>query len=215
MDYENASDPTAAAGITVADTTKFLFKSAVLDVTIRNTSTLNVLGTQTPDSRGKMEIDVYEIISPKEWVDSASNYYTLGSCFTKGDGLTPRIGGAGTGLDLALRGVTPWDVPAALSYFRLKILKKTKYFVNNGDTFTYQVRDPKRRVMMQERLEKMAGVNVPRWSRHVLFIGKLVPGNTLGSGVGTWTESMTFGITRKYFYKIEGANDDRDRYAVL
>jgi len=213
--YENVGDPTSNAGINISDTTKFIFKSAVLDLTFRNTSTVNVGGVQTPDSRGKMEVDVYEIISSKEWTDSSTNYGDIGALFTRGADITKKLNNAGTAIDLGLRGVTPWDLPAALSYFRLKILKKTKYFVNNGDTFTYQVRDPKRRVMIQERLEKIPGGNVPRWSRYVLFIAKLVPGNTVGTASGEWTESITIGVTRKYLYKVEGANDDRHRYAVL
>lgn len=213
--YENTGNPTAAAGGTVSDTTKFIFKSAVLDLTFRNVSTIRASGVDTLDSDLKMEVDVYEIISSKEWSDSSGYYSTLGDAFgAKGNTIVPIIGNSGTSVDLGLRGVTPWDLPAALSYFRLRIIKKTKYFVNNGDTFTYQVRDPKRHVFMQERMELMAGANVPRASRHLLVVTKLIPGFTLGTTDGTYKESIQIGVTRKYFYKIEGFNEDRDKYVV-
>jgi len=209
---ENPGNPTAAAGITVLDTTKFIFKSAVLDLTFRNTSTFNTLGVLGAASEAKLEVDVYEIISGREWTDTDSTQSDITSVFTRGAGLTPNLGGIGTGVTLSQRGVTPWDIPAALAYFRCKILRKTKYFLPNGDTFTYQVRDPKRRFLYQERMDKIGGGNMPRWSRHLLVLFKLVPGLTVGTGVATYQENLTAGITRKYLYKIEGANEDRDSY---
>ena len=84
--------------------------------------------------------------------------------------------------------------------------------MNNNDTFTYQVRDPKRRVITEEKMREAVGGNLPRWTRHLLIIFKLVPGLTVGSTDGTYKEQLYMGITRKYFYKIEGVNADRDRY---
>jgi len=212
---ENTGNPTSAAGITVADTTKWIFKSGIMDVTLRNTSTFtDSLGTETA-SEAKLEVDVYEILSSKEWSTTTATYSDITSALAgKGTTITANIGGAGTGVTLPLRGVTPWDAPAGLGFFRMKILKKTKYFVPNGDTFTYQMRDPKRRVAMQEKMETIQGGNKPGWTRHLLIIFKLVPGLTIGNVAGTYQESLTLGITRKYFYKVEGANEDRDRYVV-
>jgi len=210
--YENTGNPTAAAGITIDNNTKWVFKSAILDITFRNSSTLNVGGVQTPASEAKLEVDVYEFISGKVWQDTGSTSQTAVDAFGKGSSNTLNIGGAGTGIDISTRGATPWDIPMALGYYKIKILRKTKYFVNNGDTFTYQIRDPKRRVMMQESMQRIGGPNVPRWTRHLLVIFKLVPGLTVGSAPATYTESLTFGLTRKYFYKVEGANEDRDRW---
>lgn len=209
---ENTGNPTSAAGITVFDTSKFLLQSGVLDVTVRNTSGLNTDSVVVADSAAKLEVDVYEVLSGKEWRDSSATYPNVYEVLLRGSTMTLNGAGAGTGITPLQRGVTPWDIPAALSYFKLKILKKTKYFVNNGDTFTYQIRDPKRRVMMQDKMEKIEGGNQPGWTRHLFFIFKLVPGLTIGTANGTYTESITLGITRKYLYKIEGANDDRDRY---
>jgi len=211
-----AANPTSAAGNTVQLSTKWIFKSAVLDVTFRNAANFNTDGaTLVPDSRGKMEVDVYELISNKAWQDTAITAANITALFSQADTDTQNLLGAGTAVNIALRGVTPWDVPLALSQYGLKILKKTKYFVQNQDTFTYQLRDPKRRVITESRMARMQGCNVPRWTRHILIISKLVPGLTIGGAAGNWTDSVRLGITRKYFYKIEGQNEDRDRYIVV
>jgi len=212
---ENTGNSTAAAGGTVSDTTKWIFKSGIMDVTFRNDSGIwSALGTiNSLTSEAKLEVDVYEIISNREWNTSTLSFTDITNVFgTKGTGITPNIGGAGTGITLDLRGVTPWDVPAALGFWKMKILKKTKFMVPNGDTFTYQIRDPKRRIIMQDKMETIGGGNKPGWSRHLMIIYKLVPGLTVGTTDGTYRERLTLGITRKYFYKIEGFNEDRDRY---
>ena len=68
--------------------------------------------------------------------------------------------------------------------------------------------------MMQENMEKVSGCNMPGWTRHLLLVTKLVPGLTLGTTDGTYKETFKIGLTRKYFYKIEGASDTRDRYVL-
>jgi len=211
-EYENAGDPTAATGGTVADTTKFIFKSGVLDLTFKNSSTLRTNDADSFSDSAKMEVDVYEIMSNRAWNDATGIYNTLGDCFTKGNTMALRINGTGTNVDMALRGVTPFDLPSALSYFRMKILKKTKYFLANEGTFTYQIRDPKRRVWTQEYMQRLEGPNIKGVSRHLLIVSKLIPGLPLGTANGTFKESFDIGVTRKYFYKVEGFNDDRDRY---
>jgi len=211
---ENTGNPTAAAGETVQDSTRWIFKSAILDITVRNTTYNTILGVAELDSTAKLEVDVYEIISSRQWSDTVANYSTANSALGKGATMQLNIGGAGTAAATALRGVTPWEFPSALSYWKMKILKKTKYFLNNGDQFTYQIRDPKRRVIQQEKMQTIQGGNKPGWTRHLFIIFKATPGFTLGTGTDEITERLTIGITRKYFYKIEGMNDDRDRYIV-
>lgn len=211
--YENVDgNPTHAAGADIQKSTKFLFQSGVLDVTFRNTSYKNVGGVATLASEAKLEVDVYELISSNTWSSTAATRSDITACLSYGAGSTDNLGGGGLGIGYQARGSTPWDFPTALSYYRLKILKKTKYFVNNSDVFTYQVRDPKRHVINQERMEQLEGGNLPRWTRHVLIVFKLVPGLTIGTGEGEYTESLTMGMTRKYLYKIEGVNENRDRY---
>lgn len=207
------ANPTAADGATIWASTKIIFHSAILDITFRNSSSVSDGTNQVADARGKMEVDVYEIVSNKQWSDSANTMLTTIGPFTIADSDTLVIKGTGgSTVSLSKRGVTPFDLPLALSQYGIKILKKTKYFVPNQDTFTYQIRDPKRRVITQVGMQRLEGCNKPRWTRHVLIVAKLVPGLTIGTGTNEWTESIRVGCTRKYLYKIEGINDDRDIY---
>jgi len=214
--YENAGNPTAAAGGTVDATSKFIFKSAILDVTVRNTSTYYDGAAYALNSAAKMEVDVYEILVNSSSSTSSTAYLSLGGLITASTTDTLRIGGAGTDLVQSLRGWTPFDAPAALSRWKIKILKKTKFMVPNGDTFTYQIRDPKRRVCDSQALAQGDGCNKVGWTRWLYLIGKLVPGLIVSPDTpNTYQESISIGITRKYFYKVEGQSEDRDRYDVL
>ena len=126
-----------------------------------------------------------------------------------------QIGAAGTNLLLNDRGITPFDVTFALARGKCKIWKKTKMFIRNGQTATYQYRDPKRRVWSQNYMDAGIGCNMPKATHWILIIAKAVPGITVGSTGGTTTrERLTIGLTRKYLYKIEGANDDRTEYVI-
>lgn len=204
---------TAASGSVVDVTSKFIFKSAILDMTFRNASTFTADGSNfVADSRAKLETDIYELLIGSPTDDSSGTYNDLNAIWTAGAGDTSNIGGAGTGITMALRGVTPWDLPAALSRFKIKILKKTKFMTPNGDTFTYQMRDPKRRVANKESFTTAQGPNRKGWTRWILIISKLVPGLAIGNTANTFQESLYVGATRKYFYKIEGVSEDRDRY---
>lgn len=205
---------TAATGGVVDLTSKFIFKSGIMDLTFRNSSTFTEAATPSPDSRAKLETDIYEIICGAPFSDSSGVYQTLTQIFAAGEADTLMIGGAGTGISLSTRGCTPWDVPATLSRFKVKILKKTKFMTPNGDTFTYQMRDPKRHVGNKQFLTLGQGPNKRNWTRWILIISKLVPGLTVGTDPGTYQESLTVGATRKYFYKVEGQSEDRDRYIV-
>lgn len=212
--FENKGDQTAAAGDTVDETTKFMFKSAVLDITIRNSSgTTDGLGNITLNSAAKLELDIYEIMVRTETSDNSSNYLTLSQLFANGTNDSKNIGGAGTGITIQSRGVTPFELPQALSRWRMKILKKTKYFIPNGDTVTYQMRDAKRHVMDGDRMNNNDGFGY-RFTKYIYIIFKVVPGLTVGSLSGNFVEKIDVGSTRKYSYKIEGVNEDRDRYVT-
>lgn len=214
VDYENTGNPTAAAGDTVQLTSKFIFKSAIADFTFRNTSTVRSTGpVYALSGSAKLEVDVYELLIKRSSSDNVVTYQSVSNMFdTRGSDDTLTIGGGIPDLRHYRRGVSPWDLPHALSYFGIKILRKTKYMVPNGDTFTYQVRDPKRRVATRQRLDRIGGVNVPGWTRHLYVIFKLVPGLTVADSDGNYQERLTVGMTRKYFYKIEGIKEDRDYY---
>lgn len=211
VQLENAGNPTAAAGTTVDKTSKFIFKSGILDLTFRNTSSNN----NNPDSSAKLEVDIYECIARKPFMDNFNTYLDFQGALIRGSLDTLRIGGAGNTIDTTTRGGTPWEFPNALSYFGIKILKKTKYMMPNQDTFTYQVRDPRRHVASDNYLARFtAQPNMPGWTRWVYVIAKLVPGLAIGPAgtAGVYQEALSVGVTRKYFYKIEGVSEDRDRY---
>lgn len=201
---------TPATGANVEKSSKFIFKSAILDITFRNASTNN----GSPDSRAKLETDIYEIIVNGVTDDSSGTYVKLNGLFQSAETDTQNIGGAGNGILYNQRGSTPWDFPAALSKWKIKILKKTKFMTPNGDTFTYQVRDPRRKVASKVSLDLANGCNKQGWTRFILVISKLVPGLTVGAvgAADVYQEILDVGITRKYFYKIEGISEDRDRY---
>lgn len=209
-----ASNPTSAVGETIQSSTKFLFQSGIMDITIRNDSGVSNGTTYVPDYRGKMEIDIYEISLKHDTTDGINSYGSFQQVLAENFNSTQKIGGAGTALEYNNRGVTPWDCNYSLSRFGVKIHSKKKYFVSNQETITYQVRDPKRRVLMQKDMLEENGYNRPGWTKTICIIGKLVPGLDLGvvSGAGNWQEKLSVGVTRKYLYKIEGMNEDRMRY---
>lgn len=206
-----AANPTTALGQTVEGSTKMFFKSGVLDITIRNTS--NDGGApEALLTDATLEVDIYEITVKNSFSDNSGlNYNTCQEYFTRGDQVTKDLaGGPGTStLSLDDRGVTPWDLPYALSRNRIKIWKKTKFFINVGQTITYQLRDSKRRVTSVERLAQTLTCNMNGWTKHVFFIAKFIPGFQVSATV---VPELTIGCTRKYLWKVEGIRDDRDYY---
>lgn len=210
---ENTGNPTAAAGITVNGTTKLMFQSGILDITVRNASTYtDTGGILKAASEAKMELDVYECIVRRVTEETGTTYTQFSQLLADNNTDITPIGGSGTELVYTMRGSTPFDQTNSLSRWGIKILKKTKYFLPNGDTMTYQIRDPKRRVGTIDDLKNQDGFNRPGWTRVVYFVGKLVTGLAVGTAVGTYQETLTIGATRKYMYKLEGANDDRASY---
>ncbi len=208
---ENQGNSTAAAGETVDSTSKYMFQSGVLDLTIRNVSFLGNDATAL-DPDATLELDIYDIISPRRWTDADGSKNSVQELFTQASGDTKLTGGTGFGIDIDDRGVTPWDITQALSRWRIKILKKTKYFLRNGQTCTYQLRDPKRHVISGQSMADGVGANQPGMTRWILIIHKTVPGITVGTAAGETTMSIYIGATRKYLYKVEGLSAARDRY---
>jgi len=212
---ENQASPTAALGGTIDKTTKFLFQSAVMDLTMRNTSGgYEVGGAETLNSNMALEVDVYDISSPIMWDGNASvlGLPSLLEVFNLGNTDTKDIGGAATGIEISKRGVTPFECCQTLSRWRLKINSKKKYFIPSGATATYQIRDPKRRTTVTQNLERLTGCNKPGWTRHIFIVFKSVPGTLLSPIAPVLEVLLKIGLTRIYMYKIEGFNDTRDRY---
>ena len=212
---ENQLDPSAALGDTLSPSTKVIFQSAIMDVTIKNASGVrddtspNII---MPSGELKMEVDVYEITLNTSTEETGVTHPSLISLFLDNSTRTAPIGGAGTELSITQRGVTPWDMTYSLSRWGIRIWKKTKYLIPNGDVITYQMRDPRRHVTTLRDLGARDGFNRPGWTKCLLIVGKVIPGYTVGTDGSEVAERLLVGTTRKYLYKVEGVNEDRTRY---
>ena len=186
-----------------------------MDVTLRNSSTFTTADVASPDSRAKLEVDIYECAQRKQAEDSGSVYNNPRALFNSNPNETIAIGGGATAeVQLLYRGCTPFDLTYTLSRFGVKVWKKTKYTLGNGEQMTYQMRDPKRRVTELEAMGTGEGFNRPGWTRWLLIVFKVPPGLTVGSGNNTFQESLTIGLTRKYSLKIQNYSEDRTAYLV-
>lgn len=214
---DNVGNPTAAAGTTTYTSTKFMFTSAIMDVTVRNISTLayNEGTQQAPvivdklDGQAALELDIYTMTVRKEISDNVSQWASISDLLNSND--DPEIGGTGTGISIQDRGASPFEFGPQMARFGVKILKKQKFFIPNGQTVTFQTRDPKRHVIIKDRLSKTEGFNKPGWTQIFFFIYKLVPGLTQGTSEGTYRAQIAVGVTRKYAYKVEGRTEARER----
>jgi len=153
IDLENTGNPTSAAGGTVFKSTKFMFQSGVFDLTFRNTSTFRStvggVSAERDDARAAIELDVYEVSHGTTTDDRTANQANLTDCLQYSD--DPEIGGAGTDINIYDRGASPFEFGRQMGFFRIKILKKTKYFIPNGQTITHQIRDPSRHSWTKEK----------------------------------------------------------------
>ena len=182
-------------------TNKLIFQSGILDITVQNAS------VDTNDEPAGVEVDVYEITSSSSWQEEGSTNVGLTKVIQDGFTSTSNEGSAGTGLALPQRGVSPFDACQALSQFKLKIWKKTKYFLGAGQTFTYQIRDPKRRVIDVQRIGDWDSSNMPGWTRWLLIIAKTTPAVDLTTNGQV---DLRIGCTRKYMYKQLDSTHDAD-----
>ncbi len=183
---------------TLLDSTKWNFRSAVLDLTIQNIS------LDDTDGNGYgVECDIYEISSRDSWESYGVTPKTLSAVLN--DGWT-NSGSINTTLALSQRGVTPWDATQALSAYKIRIWKKTKYFLGYGQTLTYQIRDPKSHTITQQRMEDGNSDNMPGMTRWLLVLAKPTPGVTVGTGGQTVLKA---GVTRKYLLKRDDYSADQ------
>lgn len=210
---ENEANPTVAAGATIDKNSKIMFHSAVMDVTLRNTSIKYGEGQAIQVApEAAIELDVYDIIAREDAADNATTYFDISAMLNAYD--DREIGGTGTGIEIADRGATPFELPSGLSRFKIKVLKKTKFFIPNGQTITFQVRNPKRKVCRYGELELNDGFNKAGWTQYKFLIYKLVPGLDQGTAVGEYKAELSVGLTRKYMYKVEGFNEPRERLSA-
>lgn len=222
-ELENPNDPTAAEGNRVADNGKMFFKSAVLDITIRNTcekiTGLSPTTYGAADSDTTMEVDIYEITARKEFELGAAGFRGLVELYVNNSSLgiyDQNVASVGTQTLITSRGCTPFDQPKVTSQFGVKIWKKTKFFLKYGQTLTYQKRDPRRHSVYKNKILKTSsGANWPGMTKWVLVVAKVIPGIqkvTATPALGQVKEKISCGITRKYLYKVEGLQEDRTIY---
>ena len=138
------------------------------------------------------------------------------STFAQAASDTGAIGGGTAIAGLGSRGVTPWDLPEALAEFKGTIWKKTKFEIGYGQSFTYQIRDPKNRVITKNVLDKLTGGNKPGWTRYLLILSKPIAGYDqsveYGEAVNAYC-ATAIGATRKYTYKFDQSEARQDAYA--
>lgn len=209
---ENEGNPTALNGATINQNSKILFQSAIMDITLRNISTFRSAGVDNISADAALELDIYELYMRKEPSTpdaDTNNWSSVTKMLNRYD--DPEIGGTGTGIAISDRGATPFEFGAQMARSGIKILKKTKFFIPNGQTITWQCRDPKKHVCRYGDLETNDGWVKPGWTRVFYLVYKLVPGLTQGSTDNTYKAVISVGVTRKYSYKVEGFNEPRER----
>lgn len=213
----DGGNPTAAEGGYLNGNTKIMFQSAVMDITIRNTSQKLVdkdpanplLDVWDLAPEAAVELDIYEVYIRKLASNNTTNFDNVTSMLNQYD--DPEIGGTGTGIGISDRGATPFEFGAQMGRTGIKILKKTKFFIPNGQTITWQTRDPSRHSTHYGELTRTESFNMPGWTKTYYLIYKLVPGLTSGTNEGNYRKQLSIGLTRKYSYKVEGFNEPRER----
>lgn len=183
------------------DNRKFMFTSAVLDLTAKNVGTAN------------LEVDLY-------FVSFGEDLSEKGECFQEAvraaEDETTTINTQYTGLRLADRGVTLFDLPVLIKALKMKIWSKRKYFLPAGQTFTYQYRDPKNHFIPQSRIKEFVSneaIDVgegqfiyPYLTKGVICVYKKI---TSEQGL---VGDLNIGVTRKYTYKDIASTLDEDGY---
>jgi len=213
-DLQSIYSGASSQGPTVA----MRFKSAVLDLTFVNRNYGTDGETAEPWEEG-LEVDVYEI-TVKRTLSYETNPLGLLGAFTQAATDTTAIASYTSIPGLTERGVTPFDFPQAMSQYGIRIWKKTKFRIAYGQSFTYQVRDPRDHTLNKGRMDDILGVNWPGLTRYVLWVAKPLAGFTLAPGfnVAAWTNvfgRLTIGATRKYSYVYNDASQKQDGYVTL
>lgn len=185
----------------LATSCKVHFDTGVMDITFRN-----VPPGEEQTSTRSMEVDIYEIIHRDETKLSG-----FGSLMAVAEQATPQINSTPEPLSIYERGVTLFDIPAAIKLTKMRILKKTKIFLPMGQTFTYQIRDARNWVCSSVDSDDTDGFVEPNRTKTVLAVFKPVvsPG-----GENPLDVRLDAGVTRKYKYKIIEDTTDQDNYNI-
>lgn len=161
---------------------KIMFASAVMDCTFVNTG------------ESAIELDVYDMVwRGRNCGTNVINDLAVGGVHTQ---IIPTRGP----VDLTTRGCTPFDLTEFLAQGH-KILTKKKHFLPVGSTATYQIRDPKNRLVDAGDIHRNNSWARRGLTRYVLCVIKAIPGSVE-------PPELTYGVTHKYMYKILEKNED-------
>lgn len=158
---------------------KIHFKSAVLDVQIRNTSDLL-------DPPNPIWVDVYTVYCRKEgwdapgadWTNALQNQGSIPSTSTK---ITPLTVGS-----------TPFDAPGFGSSWL--IARKKRYRISPGESAFLQMRDPKNHVFNTARFERDGGTS----SNRVQMFRGMTKGYVIVVRSGSFSNNSPFALPFSY-----------------
>lgn len=187
-------------------TEKIMFESAVLDMTLYNSS----LGT--------LEVDIYTIEYNK--FNNCTDTRLLPS-FGSGD--VPDVAPVQYGLNLTDvfaniklldRGATPFEMGTIISRHGIRIKKKEKFYISQGQSINKQFRDPRNRYFDPRGLtgqtasaESVGTYKYKDYTKTFLVVAKNVnPGQTTPAAIEC-------GVTRSYKYTYEGLKVNKNYYA--
>lgn len=168
---------------------KVMLTNMVMDITFFNSSPF--------DGPKRKEVDVYELVAKN------GDYPNLFVKYFVDVQNQSVINPAEPGYTLQTRGVTPFDIANASN--EIKILKKTKFFVETGSTFTYQVRVPRNKVLDCKRVQSLVDTtneqfvgncNYAGITKYLMFVVKNCDGSTVTGN------EVRIGCTRSYYYKV-------------
>lgn len=179
---------------TQVNPSKIVFRSGVIDMTMRNSGSSAV------------EVDVYEINVLTDNTETGSAVSTLAQASID----TGNIPGAAQGLGLQFRGTTLFDLPNAIAMDKWKIYKKRKYFLPVGSTATLQHRDPRNHYYNAANIQVLEN-NVGSYGNRKMttlfvFVAKEIVGQ---DAVGV---NLNVGVSRKYAYCVNQSSKALDSY---
>lgn len=173
-----------------------------------NTMVLDLQITTTEATESSCELDVYEFVCIKDVPNTifgvTASTVTMDSFFTKGLTAQPTVGAGGTQLATTSLGTTPFDNRFFCQHF--KIVKKTKYLLGLNQYVTYQIRDPKNRVIPgYQRRDLLA---MKGFTRGVMLIAK---GLVSGGAIPT-TDFAVYSNRHYTFSVLQSQTDAAETY---
>lgn len=188
----------------IDDTTRLMFRTGLIDITMRNTSYKKESVNSPESAYGEcsLEVDIYTIKASKLFRKTNVIYVSIEEVINSGFSLQKEIGTGQSGMTLSNRGVTPFEAPQAIKDYGLKIMKKVKYFIPWGGQMTWQLRDPlNRNLNVGKMKDPNLGGNYIGSTTHFLIVMKPVTGISLSD---LNVARLTVGVTKKYAFKVEG-----------